>query len=122
MAYYKFTKSILEGKPIDIFNRGKMKRDFTFIDDITEGISRLINKIPNKISSNTTSSKAKFKIYNIGNNNPVTLRRFIRSIETACNKKAIENSLPMQDGDVPFTFAVIELVVALFDTFARLTA
>tara|TARA_Y200000002_G_scaffold357176_1_gene339515 strand:- start:151 stop:1167 length:1017 start_codon:yes stop_codon:yes gene_type:complete len=111
MAYYKFTKAILEGKPIDVFNRGKMKRDFTFIDDITEGISRLIKKIPKKINSDTTASKAKFKIYNIGNNNPVTLRRFIKSIEAACNKKAIENNLPMQDGDVPFTFANIDELI-----------
>ncbi len=111
MAYYKFTKAILEGKPIDVFNQGKMKRDFTYIDDVTEGISRLINKIPKKINSDTTASKAKFKIYNIGNNNPVTLRRFIKSIEVASNKKAIENNLPMQDGDVPLTFANIDELI-----------
>tara|TARA_B100000989_G_scaffold27208_1_gene17579 strand:+ start:2306 stop:3346 length:1041 start_codon:yes stop_codon:yes gene_type:complete len=111
MAYYKFTKAILEGKPIDVFNQGKMKRDFTYIDDVTEGISRLINKIPKKINSDTTASKAKFKIYNIGNNNPVTLKRFIKSIEVASNKKAIENNLPMQDGDVPLTFANIDELI-----------
>ncbi len=111
MAYYKFTEAIFDGKPIDVFNDGKMKRDFTYIDDITESISRLIEKLPKKMHLKSTSSIARFKIYNIGNNNPVTLRRFIRAIEKSCGKKAIENSLPMQDGDVPFTFADIDDLV-----------
>lgn len=107
MAYFKFTKAILDGSPIDIYNHGKMKRDFTYIDDIVEGILRLINKIPLPLSDRVTNSQAPFKIYNIGNNNPVTLRRFISAIENACKKKANENLLPMQAGDVPITYADI---------------
>lgn len=107
MAYFKFTKAILDGSPIDIYNRGEMKRDFTYIDDIVEGILRLINKIPLPLSDRVTNSQAPFKIYNIGNNNPVTLRRFISAIENACKKKANENLLPMQAGDVPITYADI---------------
>lgn len=108
MAYFKFTKAILDGSPIDIYNHGKMKRDFTYIDDIVEGILRLINKIPLPLSNKVTNSQAPFKIYNIGNNSPVTLRRFISSIENACMKKANENLLPMQAGDVPITYADID--------------
>jgi UDP-glucuronate 4-epimerase len=107
MAYFKFTKAILDGSPIDIYNRGEMKRDFTYIDDIVEGILRLVNKIPMPLSDRVTNSQAPFKIYNIGNNNPVTLRRFISAIENACKKKANENLLPMQAGDVPITYADI---------------
>ena len=106
-TYFKFTKAILDGSPIDIYNRGEMKRDFTYIDDIVEGILRLINKIPLPLSDRVTNSQAPFKIYNIGNNNPVTLRRFISAIENACKKKANENLLPMQAGDVPITYADI---------------
>lgn len=107
MAYYKFTKAILEGKSIDVYNNGKMKRDFTYIDDIVEGVVRVIDKIPNQLDSKITSAKAPYKIYNIGNNQPVTLRRFINAIEKACGVKAKENLLPMQDGDVPTTYADI---------------
>jgi len=108
MAYYKFTKAISEGKPIDVYNNGIMKRDFTFIDDIVKGIIELIEKPPAKQASNITSSDAPFKVYNIGNNNPVTLRQFIEAIEAAVGKKAIENLLPMQAGDVPITYADID--------------
>ena len=108
MAYYKFTKAISEGKPIDVYNNGIMKRDFTFIDDIVKGIIELIEKPPAKQASNITYSDAPFKVYNIGNNNPVTLRQFIEAIEAAVGKKAIENLLPMQAGDVPITYADID--------------
>lgn len=107
MAYYKFTESILEDKPIEVYNDGMMERDFTYIDDIVEGILRLIYKVPEEIDSQDVSSKAKYKIYNIGNNEPVTLRKFISAIETACGKKAKEIKMPMQPGDVVSTYADI---------------
>ena len=107
MAYYSFTKAIHEGSPINVFNLGKMKRDFTYIDDIIEGIIRLIEKKPKFRSNEITNAKAAFQIFNIGNNNPVTLRRFISAIESSVGRKAIENLLPMQAGDVPVTYADI---------------
>jgi UDP-glucuronate 4-epimerase len=85
-----------------------MKRDFTYIDDIVEGILRLIDKKPMPLSDKVTNSQAPFKIYNIGNNNPVTLHRFIAAIEDSCKKKANKNFLPMQPGDVPITYADID--------------
>lgn len=120
MAYFKFTKAILEDKPIDVYNHGKMKRDFTFIDDIVEGVLRVMIKPPQLETSihaepgiqpsetKVTNAKAPYKLYNIGHNQPITLRDFIRAIEKACGKKAIENSLPMQPGDVPITYADID--------------
>lgn len=108
MAAYKFTKAILEGKPIDVYNNGEMKRDFTYIDDIIEGVVRVINKIPEPYNSSETNVQAPYKVYNIGNNQPVTLRRFIEAIEAGCGKKAIENLMPMQAGDVPITYADVD--------------
>lgn len=113
MAYYSFTKAISEGTPINVFNSGIMKRDFTYIDDIVEGILRLIDLKPIPQDSETSNAKAPFRVLNIGNNNPVTLRRFIKAIEKAVGKKAIENLLPMQAGDVPVTYADIEPLTAL---------
>tara|TARA_B100000287_G_scaffold55226_1_gene48474 strand:- start:9548 stop:10561 length:1014 start_codon:yes stop_codon:yes gene_type:complete len=107
MAYFKFTKAISEGKSIDIYNYGKMKRDFTYIDDVVHGILGVINKIPEEQNNNISSSKARFKIYNLGNNKPITLKEFINCIEEALQKKAILNELPMQLGDVPTTYADI---------------
>tara|TARA_B100000427_G_scaffold317970_1_gene314631 strand:- start:22539 stop:23552 length:1014 start_codon:yes stop_codon:yes gene_type:complete len=107
MAYFKFTKAINEGKSIDIYNYGKMKRDFTYIDDVVHGILGAINKIPEEQNNNISSSKARFKIYNLGNNKPITLKEFINCIEEALQKKAILNELPMQLGDVPITYADI---------------
>jgi UDP-glucuronate 4-epimerase len=107
MAYFSFTKKILNNEPIDIFNHGKMKRDFTFIDDIVKGIIKVMDHIPQPQKSKITSSIAPYKIYNIGNNQPVTLERFINAIEQAIGKKAIRNNLPMQPGDVPITYANI---------------
>lgn len=107
MAYYKFTKAILSEQVIDVYNQGQMLRDFTYIDDIIEGIVRVIDRVPSPQKFEFTGSLAPYKIYNIGNNQPVTLRRFITAIENACGKKAVENQMPMQPGDVPVTYADI---------------
>ncbi len=114
MALFIFTKAILEGKPIDVYNFGKMRRDFTYIDDITESIFRLVSKMPapdkswNGNKPDPATSFAPYRIYNIGNNKPVELIRFIEVIEQKLNKKAVKNLLPIQDGDVPETFADVE--------------
>ena len=108
MAYYKFTESILNGDSIDVYNNGFMKRDFTYIDDIIEGVVRVMDKIPTPNENKYSTAKPPYRIYNIGNNNPVTLRDFITAIEDACGAKANENLLPMQPGDVPETFADID--------------
>jgi len=108
MAYFSFTKKILAGEPIDVFNHGKMKRDFTYIDDIVEGVSRVVEKIPTCYDTDITNAKAPYKIYNIGNNQPITLERFISAIEKAMGKQAVKNYLPMQAGDVPATFADVD--------------
>ena len=111
MAYFSFTKKILAGEPINVFNNGDMKRDFTYIDDIIKGIVKIIDKPPAPQRSTITTATAPYKIYNIGNNQPVTLRRFITAIEDACGKKDQENLLPMQAGDVPITYADIDELV-----------
>lgn len=111
MAYFSFTKKILAGEHIDVYNNGEMQRDFTYIDDIVEGIVRLIDKVPVPQQSIATTATAPYQIYNIGNNQPVTLRRFITAIEDACGKKAKENLLPIQPGDVPATYADIDELI-----------
>lgn len=108
MAYYKFTKAITEDKPIDVYNGGDMKRDFTYIDDIVEGIIRLLPEVPALKPSPGSNATSAFALYNIGNNNPVTLARFIDAIEKALGKKAVQNLLPMQAGDVSITYADID--------------
>ncbi len=114
MALFLFTKAIIEGKPIDVFNHGKMKRDFTYVADIVESIERLIPKIaqPNKdwdgMAPDPGTSFAPYRIFNIGNNQPVELMRFIEVIEEKLGRKAIKNLLPLQDGDVPATFADVD--------------
>lgn len=114
MAYFSFTKAIMEGKIIDVFNFGKMKRDFTYIDDIIEGVVRVINKIPksnlewDRKNPDPGSSYAPYKLYNIGNNNPVELIKFIEVLENSIEKKAQKNMLPMQQGDVPITYADVD--------------
>lgn len=114
MAYFSFTKAIMEGTPIDVFNFGKMKRDFTYIDDIVEGVVRVMNKIPqpnpewDRKNPDPGSSYAPYKLYNIGNNNPVELIKFIEILETNIGKKAQKNMLPMQQGDVPITYANVD--------------
>jgi UDP-glucuronate 4-epimerase len=118
MALFIFTKAILEGKPIDVFNQGNMKRDFTYIDDIVEGVRRVIDNPPsgnsgwNPEKPDPASSPAPYKIYNIGNNSPVKLLDFIEAIEKASGKKAIRNMMPIQDGDVPATWADVDDLVS----------
>ena len=108
MAYYKFTKAILNNESIDVYNNGEMKRDFTYIDDIVEGVIRVIDTIPTPQFNYDSSLKTPYKLYNIGNNNSVTLFDFIAAIEKSCNKKAKKNFLPMQPGDVKDTYADID--------------
>ncbi|MBN1406488.1 MAG: NAD-dependent epimerase [Calditrichaceae bacterium] len=114
MALFIFTKAILENKPIDVYNHGNMQRDFTYVDDIVEGIIRVTNCVPtgNKAWSGETpdpgTSPAPYKIYNIGNNAPVKLLDFIEAIEKALGKRAKKNLMPIQPGDVPATYADVE--------------
>ena len=103
MAYFLFTKAILEEKPIKVFNYGKMQRDFTYIDDIVEGIVRVMSNSPQP-----KDSSVPYKIYNIGNNQPVELGHFIEVLENCLGKKAIKKFLPMQPGDVPITYADVD--------------
>jgi len=121
MALFIFTKAILNNEPIDVFNYGNMIRDFTYVADIVEGIVRVIDNKPKKnddwngLNPNPSFSKAPYKIYNIGNNNPVKLIDFIDQIETKLGKKAIKNFMPMQQGDVPATFADVDDLVKNLD-------
>ncbi len=117
MALFLFTKAILEGRPIDVFNYGKMKRDFTYIDDIVEGVVRVLDNIPppniagSGNTSNTNISDAAYKIYNIGNNQPIELMHFIELLEDCLAMKAEKNLLPLQPGDVPVTYADVDDLV-----------
>jgi UDP-glucuronate 4-epimerase len=108
MALFKFVKNILEDKPIDVYNYGNMERDFTYIDDIIEGVVRVIDNVPQKNpewDGRAGESVAPFKVYNIGRGKPVKLMDFIEAIEEVLGKKAEKNFLPMQPGDVPSTWA-----------------
>lgn len=117
MALFLFTKAILEDRPIDVFNHGKMKRDFTYIDDIVEGVIRVLDNTakPNPDwtgdAPDSGTSYAPFRIYNIGNNSPVELLDYIGAIEKALGKKANKNMLPLQPGDVPATYADVDDLV-----------
>ncbi|MDA8431420.1 MAG: NAD-dependent epimerase [Nitrospiraceae bacterium] len=114
MAYFLFTKAIMEGRPIDVFNHGKMKRDFTYIDDIIEAVARVIGRIPASDPSwrgdapDSATSYAPYRLYNIGNNSPVELLQFIGVLEECIGKKAEKNMLPIQAGDVPATYADVD--------------
>jgi UDP-glucuronate 4-epimerase len=114
MALFLFTKAILENKPIQVFNHGRMQRDFTYIDDIVEGVVRVMVNTPEPNtawSGNTPdpgTSYKRYKIYNIGNNSPVQLSDFIAEIEKALGKTAIKQYLDIQPGDVPATYADVE--------------
>ena len=114
MALFKFTKGILEGSPIPVFNHGKMIRDFTYVDDIVEGVIRTIDHTAQPDPGwsgnkpDPARSYAPYRIYNIGNNQPVELMRYIEVLEKSLGKKAKLDMLPMQDGDVPATFANVE--------------
>ncbi len=111
MALFIFTKAILEGRPIDVYNNGEMRRDFTYIDDIVEGVARAVDRPPSgdpnwsAKSPDPSASKAPYRLYNIGNGRPVGLMDFIRAIEAALGQKARLNFLPLQPGDVPATWA-----------------
>ncbi|OPY15561.1 MAG: UDP-glucose 4-epimerase [Syntrophus sp. PtaB.Bin001] len=117
MALFLFTKAILEGRSIDVFNHGRMQRDFTFIEDIVEGVVRVIDRIPQAnplwdgASPDPGTSYAPYRIYNIGNNHPVELMRFIEVLEDCLGKKAEKNLLPLQAGDVPATYADVDDLV-----------
>lgn len=108
MSYFIFTEKILAGKPIPIFNYGKMQRDFTYIDDIVEGIVRVIHQIPHPQSTEHSVSQAPYALYNIGNNQPVELIDFISAIEKSLGITAKKELLPMQPGDVPITYADVD--------------
>jgi len=111
MALFLFTKAILEDRPIDVYNNGKMRRDFTYIDDIVEGLVRVIDNPPtgradwDGAAPDPGSSRAPYKVYNIGNSSPVELMDFIAAIEKKLNITAEKNFLPLQPGDVPATWA-----------------
>lgn len=117
MALFMFTKAILAGKPIDVFNYGKHRRDFTYIDDIVEGVIRTLDNVaqPNPAWSGDQpdpgTSKAPYRIYNIGSNRPVELLRYIEVLEDCLGKKAEKNLLPLQPGDVPDTYADVDALV-----------
>lgn len=114
MAYFKFVKAIAAGQPIDVYNFGKMRRDFTYIDDIVEGIVRVMHRPPQtplateRQGSEALNSNARYKLYNIGNNQPVELLRFIEVLETILGKTAEKRLLPIQPGDVPATYADVD--------------
>ena len=114
MALFMFTKNILEGKPIDVFNFGQHKRDFTYIDDIVEGVIHTLDHVAesnpdwNGDNPDSGTSKAPYRLYNIGNNQPVELMRFIEVLEKNLGKTAEKNFLPMQQGDVPATYANVD--------------
>jgi len=114
MAYFLFTQAILMGKPIEVFNEGNMKRDFTYIDDAIEGVVRIIDRVPEpdpKWSGSRPdpgSSYAPYKVYNLGNNNPVELLRFIEVLEECLDRRAEKKLLPMQSGDMQVTYADID--------------
>ncbi len=117
MALFLFTKNILAGKPIDVFNYGNHRRDFTYIDDIVEGVIRTLDRLPeineswDSDSPDSASSFAPYRLYNIGNNAPVELSHYIEVLENCLGKKAERNLLPLQAGDVPDTYADVEALV-----------
>jgi len=118
MALFLFTKNIIAGKPIDVFNFGNHRRDFTYIDDIVEGVIRTMDHTaqPNAdwdpANPDPGTSRAPYRLYNIGNQQPVELMRYIEVLEDCLGKKAEKNLLPLQDGDVPDTWADTEALAA----------
>lgn len=109
MALFKFTKAIIEGQPIDVYSNGQMRRDFTYIDDIVGGVVRVMDFVPGVNESRATSHGSRFyRLYNIGNNNPVELMDFVRAVEDALGRKAEMRMLPLQPGDVPATCADVD--------------
>jgi UDP-glucuronate 4-epimerase len=114
MSVASFTRAILRGEPMDVFNHGEMERDFTYIDDIVEGVVRIVDKVPaadptaDMAHPDPATSCAPYRLYNIGNNRAVKLTTFIETLEAALGRKAVRNLLPMQPGDVPATYADID--------------
>ncbi len=121
MALFLFTKAILEDRPIDVFNNGNMERDFTYIDDIVEGVFRIIDRVPQPDPEwsgddpDPATSYCPWRIYNIGNNNKEKLMRYIEVLEDCLGKTAQKNFLPLQDGDVPATYANVDALVSAID-------
>ena len=121
MALFLFTKAILEGKPIDVYNEGNMQRDFTYVDDIVEGVVRVIDTPPQGNTSwsgktpDPSCSRAPYKVYNIGNSTPVRLLDFVEAIEKALGQTAEKNLMPMQPGDVPATWADVSDLIEDLD-------
>jgi UDP-glucuronate 4-epimerase len=117
MAYFSFTQKILAGKPIDVFNNGNHQRDFTYIDDIIEGVVRVLDRIPEPNpdwsgdAPDSATSTAPYRLYNLGNNEPVELMYYIEILEDCLGKKAVKNMLPMQPGDVQATYADVDDLV-----------
>jgi UDP-glucuronate 4-epimerase len=118
MAYFKFTKAILEGEPIDLYNKGEMRRDFTYIDDVVEGVVRTLDAIPapspdwDATAADPATSSAPYRIFNIGHNEPVDLLRFVDVLEGIIGKPATKNLVPIQPGDIPETYADISRLEA----------
>jgi len=118
MALFLFAKNILAGQPIDVFNHGRHKRDFTYVDDIVEGVVRTLDRVAtpnpdwNSDAPDPATGSAPFRIYNIGNNAPVDLEHYIAVLEDCLGKKAVKNLLPLQPGDVPDTYADVSDLVA----------
>jgi UDP-glucuronate 4-epimerase len=118
MALFLFTKAILEGRPIDVFNHGKMVRDFTYVDDIAEGVIRVLDRVAtpdpdyDPIKGDPARSNVPYRVFNIGNHKPIELMDFITAIEQAVGREAQKNFLPLQDGDVPATHADVEELAA----------
>ena len=114
MALFLFTKAIIEGKPIDVFNEGRMRRDFTYVDDIVEGVLRVAARLPSGDPEwrgdqpDPGTSRAPYRLYNIGNNSPVELMYLIETLERALGRQAVKRILPMQPGDVPATYADVD--------------
>ena len=117
MALFLFTRSILEGRPIDVFNEGRMQRDFTYVDDVVEGVLRVMERVPTPdpawdgAAPDPGSSRAPYRIYNIGNDQPAELSRLIECLESSLGRTAVKRMLPMQPGDVPATWANVEDLV-----------
>ncbi|MCP3866954.1 MAG: NAD-dependent epimerase [Gammaproteobacteria bacterium] len=117
MALFKFTRNIIEGKPIDVFNYGNHRRDFTYVDDVVEGVIRTLDRIARSNpdwsgdAPDSATSLAPYRLYNIGNNQPVELKRYIEVLEQCLGKQAEKNLLPLQPGDVPDTYANVEDLV-----------
>lgn len=117
MALFMFTRKILAGEPIDVFNYGNHKRDFTFVEDIVEGVTRSLDNVAtanadwDPANPDSATSSAPYRVYNIGNNSPVDLVRYIEVLEDKLGKKAIRNLLPLQAGDVPDTYADVSDLV-----------